>query len=111
MTICRERFFNRTQIANPVVDDCNISINHNEPFVLSTPTTRGFKSTACLSARAVALKVPSSMWWVLRPRKQSMCKLNFAVSAKDLQKCSANSTEKFPILWRFRSEEHTSELQ
>ena len=37
------------------------------PLVLGTPGMRGSDSTAIRSARAVALKIASLMWWLLRP--------------------------------------------
>ena len=37
------------------------------PLVLGTPVMRGSASTAIRSARAVALKIASLMWWLLRP--------------------------------------------
>jgi hypothetical protein len=39
----------------------------NVPFVLGTPFTRGSASTAIRTARAVALKIASLIWWLLRP--------------------------------------------
>ena len=47
----------------PVDQDCRYSV----PFVLGTPGIRGSASTAIRSARAVALKIASAMWWLLRP--------------------------------------------
>ncbi len=40
---------------------------YSVPLVLGTPVMRGSGETAMRSARAVALKIASAMWWPLRP--------------------------------------------
>src|ERR1044072_4471837 len=55
----RKSLLNRPQVANAIVNDCNAA--HSDPFVLGTPTTRLFLSTALRNARDVALNVPSRM--------------------------------------------------
>jgi hypothetical protein len=43
------------------------TVGYSVPFVLGTPRRRGSDSTAIRSARAVALKIASAMWWLFRP--------------------------------------------
>ena len=45
----------------------NRTFDYSTPFVEGTPTVRGSFSTAWRKARAVALKMPSMTWCVLRP--------------------------------------------
>ena len=41
--------------------------NYNRPLVLGTSRIRGSASKAARRARAADLKMPSAMWWLLRP--------------------------------------------
>jgi len=43
------------------------SLPYSAPFDEGTPVCRGSTTTACLSARAVPLKIASAMWWLLSP--------------------------------------------
>ena len=54
--------------------------SYSTPFVDGIPVPRGSISTACRSARAVALKIPSMMWCVLRPWWQTTCRFISAVA-------------------------------
>ena len=58
---------------------------------------RGSGSTAIRSARAVALKIASAMWWLLRPWCRRTCRLHSALAAKACQKSSTSSLSKSPI--------------
>ena len=49
--------------------------------MLGTPGIRGSASTAIRSARAVALKMASLTWWLLRPWCSTTCRLHRALAA------------------------------
>ena len=66
--------------------------------MLGTPVMRGSGSTAIRSARAVALKTASLMWWLLRPWCATTCRLNRPLAATACQKSSTSSLSKSPIL-------------
>jgi hypothetical protein len=57
----------RGPILHDVKLDLSASPSHSTPLVLGMSRMRGSGSTAIRSARAVALKIPSAMWWPLRP--------------------------------------------
>ena len=53
---------------SPIFADTKIgTVPYSVPLVLGTPERRGSASTAMRSARAVALKIASAMWWLFRP--------------------------------------------
>lgn len=52
---------------DPGIPGCPPAPAQSTPLVDGTPVPRGSISTACRSARAAALKVPSTMWCVFRP--------------------------------------------
>ena len=57
----------------------------------TVPFLLGSISTAARIARDTALKHPSILWWSLRPRITSMCKLQLAAFTKPCQKSSKQS--------------------
>ena len=54
------------------------------PWCWGRPVTRGSGSTASSQARAVALKIASLMWWLLRPWCSTMCRLHRRVGGDRL---------------------------
>ena len=59
--------FLRVRIAMPQRLSAGLETNQRVPLVEGTPRTRGSSWTAFARARAVALKIPSAKWWLLRP--------------------------------------------
>src|SRR5262249_49694325 len=75
------------EVADAVVDDRD----HRLPLVEGTPVTPGSHATAVRSARAVALNSVSAMWWLLRPRSTSRCRLKRPWSTSAQKKSSKSS--------------------
>ena len=68
----------RVQVAHAVVDDGD-GLHHRHPLVDGIcPAMRGSSSTAMRSARPKALNTVSIWWWVLVPRRLSMCRVTRA---------------------------------
>ncbi|GBF99840.1 hypothetical protein Rsub_12540 [Raphidocelis subcapitata] len=68
------------------------------PLLLAMrPARRSSTSHARRSARAKALKVASTMWWLLRPASWRMCSVVPEVLAKLMKKCSTSSVSNAPM--------------
>ncbi len=73
-----QRLGHRVQIAHAVVDDGD-GLHYRHPLVDGIcPAMRGSSSTAMRSARPKALNTVSIWWWVLMPRRLSMCRVTRA---------------------------------
>src|SRR5690606_23351279 len=67
------------------------------PLVDGTPVTRRDGEIAIAKARAKALNMASTQWWVLVPRSKSMCRFILAFSATLRKKCCTSSVSRFPM--------------
>src|SRR3546814_10561643 len=107
-----KRVGDRAEIASAIIDDRDLfshqSAPPSVPLVEGTLSAlRGSISTAVRSARAVALKMLSMMWWLLRPWSVSTCRVIPAACAKDWNQCSNSSVSKSPRRFWLNSAFHT----
>src|SRR3990167_5786729 len=92
----------RVQVAHAVIDNCD-RLHQRQPLVDGIcPAMRGSSSTAMRRARPKALNTVSIWWWVLVPRRLSMCRLTRAWLTKPWKNSWNRSTSKPPTTARVK---------